>query len=155
MAALKIIISACKEKAKKRYTFRVAKNINKTTRGSNEDYIEIWEQIITRNGPSYKINKDHPIIKTLKKSINSTVKNKDLGLAVNKLLDSVLSNIENMVRIPISGSIAEYSESTFIPQEPYENEEQKKKDLKLLKEPLEKLGFNESEIEDILQKTII
>jgi hypothetical protein len=103
----------------------------------------------------YKINKDHPIIKTLKDSILTTARNKDLGVALNKLLDSVLSNIENMARIPISNSIAEYSESTFIPQEPYENEEQKKKDLKLLKEPLEKLGFNESEIEDILQKTII
>jgi hypothetical protein len=155
LSDLKRIILACKKEAKKRYTFRVAKNLNKTTQKSEEDYIEIWDQNITRNGTLYKINKDHPIIKTLKDSILTTARNKDLGVALNKLLDSVLSNIENMARIPISNSIAEYSESTFIPQEPYENEEQKKKDLKLLKEPLEKLGFNESEIEDILQKTII
>jgi predicted CoA-binding protein len=153
---LKRLISSCKEEAKKRYTFRVAKIVNKTAQKHEEvEFIEIWDQNVTRNGTLYKINKEHPIIKSLKNSILSTAKNKELGIAVNKLLDSVLSNIENMARIPISKSIAEYSESTFITQEPYESEQHKKIEFKLLTDALEKLGFNESEIKYILQNSII
>jgi hypothetical protein len=148
------LIIASKEEAKKRYTFRVSKLEPKKHDKSNEELIDIWNQNITRNGTYYKINKDHPIIKSVKESILSQVKNKEQGLAINKLVDAMLSVIENMAKSVVSNSIAVFSESTYIPQEPFENEEIKIKKRRLLIEAWEKLGYNEAEIKELLKKSI-
>lgn len=148
------LILASKEEARNRYSFRVAKISTKKSQNSKEELIDIWNQNVTRNGTAYKINKDHPMIKSVKESILSQVKNKEQGLAVNKLLDAMLSVIENMAKNIVSNSIAVFSESTYIPEEPFENEEIKKKEKKLLIEAWEKLGYNEVEIKDLLNKSI-
>ena len=57
--------------------------------------------------------------------------------------------------IPISNVIAEYSESTFVPQEPYGNEKNKKENMKIIEKSLEALGFNEHEIKEIITKSYI
>jgi len=150
---IKMLILKSKEEAKKRYTFRSAKVKIKTQPKLEEEFCEIWEKHITRKDVSFKINKKHPIIESLSNSIMSVAKNQKQGLATKKLLEALITHIENMV--PISNAIAEYSESTFVPQEPYENEKMKSGNEKIIKDSLETLGFNEAEIKKIINRTNI
>lgn len=150
---IKRLILKSKEEAKKRYTFRSAKVKIKTQQKPEEEFCEIWEKHITRKDVSFKINKKHPVLESLSNSIMSVAKNQKQGLATKKLLEALITHIENMV--PISNAIAEYSESTFVPQEPYENEKLKSGNEKTIKESLETLGFNEAEIKKIINQTNI
>ena len=147
------LILKSKEEAKKRYTFRSAKVKIKTQKKPEEDFTEIWEKHITRKDISFKINKKHPILVSLIDSILLSAKSKKKGFATKKLLEALIIHIENM--IPISNVIAEYSESTFVPQEPYGNEKNKKENMKIIEKSLEALGFNEHEIKEIITKSYI
>ena len=147
------IIEASKEESKKRYSFRKAKVITQSPKTNEEDFVEIWEKHITRKGVSFKINKQHSLYTSLSNSILSIAKNQKHGLATKKLLNALITHIENMV--PISNAIAEYSESTFVPEEPYENKKLKIENEKLLNDSLEDLGFNEAEIKKIINQTKI
>jgi hypothetical protein len=154
LSDLNRLILASKEEAKKRYTFRVAKSQKKNSENSKEEFIEIWSQNVTRNGTSYKINKGHPLIKSVKEAILLQSKTKIQGLAITKLLDSMLVVIENMAKNVIGDSIAVFSESIYVPEEPFNNEEVKKKETKLMSEALGALGYNDVEIKEILLKSI-
>lgn len=150
---IRSLILKSKEDAKKRYTFRSAKVKIKTQQKLEEEFCEIWEKQITRKNISFKINKTHPILESLNNSIMSMAKTQKQGRATKKLLYALITHIENMV--PIANAIAEYSESTFVPQEPYENEKLKKDNVKLLKDACEILGFNDAEVNEIIKQTNI
>jgi hypothetical protein len=147
---VRMILIKSKQECQKRYSFRSAKTKVRKSKETEEELVTIWERKVNRSGETYSLNRSHPAVNGLKTLIGGKLKGEDKSHALN-LFDFMLTHIENM--FPITDIIYRYSESTFVPSDPYPDDSQRKKNLAILRNNMKLQGYNDKEINDFIETT--